>query len=148
MCEFCMPLQPFDQKYLAEKKIKHMSFHSYLAQIKDSGKLRPPTHELFVPPLDEPNFTVSPCTRHKPYPEGICTKCQPSAITLSSQKFRMVDHIEFEDSAIIDDFIQYWRQSGVQRCGFLYGRYEPFNEVPLGVKAVVSCIYEPPQVGF
>ncbi len=46
---------------------------------------------------------------------------------------------------LVDRFIQAWRDTRNQRCGFLYGRYvlDPF--VPLGIRAVVAAIYEPPQ---
>lgn len=57
----------------------------------------------------------------------------------------MVDHIEFENAAIVDDFIGYWRKTGYQRFGLMYGKYEPYEGVPLGMKAVVCCIYEPKQ---
>ncbi len=53
--------------------------------------------------------------------------------------------MEFESAAVVDNFIQYWRQTGLQRYGIMYGRFEPYEKVPLGVKAVVSAIYEPPQ---
>ena len=52
----------------------------------------------------------------------------------------------FEDGAIVNRFIEGWRQSGEQRFGYLIGRYTEFNDVPLGIRAVVSAIYEPPQV--
>jgi hypothetical protein len=54
----------------------------------------------------------------------------------------MVDHVEFETSAMVDTFLQAWRSSGQQRFAYLYGRYARYAEVPLGVKAVVAFIYE------
>ena len=57
----------------------------------------------------------------------------------------MVDHLEFVDQSIVNDFIQYWRVTGHQRVGVMYGRYDAYTEVPLWIKAVVEAIYEPPQ---
>ena len=68
-----------------------MSFHAYLRQINAAQQSKNvAASSNSVPPLEEQNFKVKvPCSGgHAPWPEGICTKCQPSAITLQRQVSR------------------------------------------------------------
>ncbi|KAJ2162824.1 nuclear protein localization protein 4 [Coemansia sp. RSA 552] len=151
MCEYCMPIEPFDAGYLEEHKIKHMSFQAYLRKILADHKIRGDISGALpanVPlPLEDPDYRVkaSCLGGHAPWPEGICSKCQPSAITLQRQPFRMVDNVEFAGPSMIDQLLSFWRSTRCQRFGFLYGSYELSPDVPLGIKAVVEAIYEPTQ---
>lgn len=139
MCVHCQPLEPYDAHYTKEKGIKHLSLHSYLRKMQ-AGRTT-----LVV---ENPDFRVRPgCRRHPPYPAGICSQCQPPAITLNPQPFRFVDHVEFERPSLIERFLAPWRAEGYQRFAWLYGRYERYDVVPLGIKAVVCAMYEPPQDG-
>nr|XP_023672755.1 nuclear protein localization protein 4 homolog [Paramormyrops kingsleyae] len=143
-CVHCVPLEPFDEDYLnhLDPPVKHMSFHAYIRKLTggaDKGK--------FVA-LENISCKIrSGCEGHPPWPEGICTKCQPSAITLSRQKYRHVDNIMFENHTIADRFLDFWRKTGNQRMGYLYGRYTEHKDIPLGIRAEVAAIYEPPQIG-
>ncbi|XP_045622608.2 nuclear protein localization protein 4 homolog [Procambarus clarkii] len=141
-CVHCIPLDPWDENYLKEQNIKHMSFNSYLRKLTsgvDKGK--------FVALEDISCKIKSGCKEHPPWPKGICSKCQPSAITLNRQSYRHVDNVMFENPNLVERFLNYWRVTGHQRVGFLYGHYEPHLDVPLGIKATVAAVYEPPQEG-
>lgn len=143
--------KPWDSAYIAEKQIKHLSYNAYLRKLLSS---RPPSaassSAVVIPPLTPLSLSVmQPCPTgsHPPFPAGICSTCQPSALTLSSQPFRMVDHVEFADPSIIEGLLTAWRRTGTQRIGFLVGRYDKYEEVPMGVKIVVEALWEPKQEG-
>lgn len=146
MCEYCSPLPPWDKEYHEKNKIKHISFHSYLKKLNENANKKE-NGSSYIAPLSEPDFRINKrCHNgHEPWPRGICSKCQPSAITLQQQEFRMVDHVEFQKSEIINEFIQAWRCTGMQRFAYMYGSYSKYDNTPLGLKAVVEAIYEPPQ---
>uniref|UniRef100_A0A8C7WJN0 Nuclear protein localization protein 4 homolog n=1 Tax=Oncorhynchus mykiss TaxID=8022 RepID=A0A8C7WJN0_ONCMY len=139
----CYLCQPFDEEYLShlDPPVKHMSFHAYIRKLTggaDKGK--------FVALENISCKIKSGCEGHPPWPEGICTKCQPSAITLNRQKYRHIDNIMFENHTIADRFLDFWRKTGSQRMGYLYGRYTEHKDIPLAIRAEVAAIYEPPQI--
>uniref|UniRef100_A0A1A9ZAB3 MPN domain-containing protein n=1 Tax=Glossina pallidipes TaxID=7398 RepID=A0A1A9ZAB3_GLOPL len=139
-CVHCSPMEPYDESYLKEHKIKHLSFHSYIR--KQTSGIDRGKYMVF----DDINCRIKTgCRDHLPWPKGICSKCQPSAITLNRQVYRHVDNVMFENTNIVERFLNYWRTTGHQRMGFLYGTYEMNTDVPLGIRATVAAIYEPPQ---
>ncbi|KAK6037999.1 NPL4 family protein, partial [Cooperia oncophora] len=119
-----------------------MSFHAHVRKLTSGhGK-----GSQLKRPLENIRCTIDlNCPAHKPYPKGVCTKCKPPVMTLNRQKYRHVDNIFFENQDIVNDFLNFWRTTGNQRVGYLIGKYQPFSDVPLGIKAVVAAIYEPPQ---
>lgn len=145
MCEYCSPLPPWDKEYHKEHNIKHISFHSYLKRLNEVTNKA--NGSSYIAPLSQPNYKIDKnCNNgHEPWPRGICSKCQPSAITLQQQDFRMIDHVEFQRSDLINEFIESWRYTGTQRFGYMYGTFKKYDATPLGTKAVVEAIYEPPQ---
>uniref|UniRef100_A0A8D8ZK58 Nuclear protein localization protein 4 homolog n=1 Tax=Cacopsylla melanoneura TaxID=428564 RepID=A0A8D8ZK58_9HEMI len=139
-CIHCSPLEAYDEAYMREQNLKHMSFHAYLRKQcsgADRGK--------FVVLEDLSCRIKEGCREHPPWPRGICSKCQPNAITLNRQVYRHVDNVEFENRTLVERFLEYWRVTGHQRVGLLYGKYQTHPDVPLGIKAIVAAIYEPPQ---
>lgn len=78
-----IPFQPYDEEYLKKKDIKHMSFHAYVRKLTDlHGK-----GTRNVQPLENVDLKVNlNCGgTHRPYPQGICTKCRPPVLTLNRQ---------------------------------------------------------------
>ena len=153
-CVHCMPMPPWAVMQVEpwkSEKLKHMPFTGWLRK-RDQG--RGECRHNKVPgvfcqncqPLTEEFYAAKKCNRHEPWPRGICSYCKPDSIRLVRQEYRHVDHVVFENAQVLGSLIEAWRQTGTQRCGFLFGRYELHKDVPLGIKAVVEAIYEPPQL--
>ncbi|CAF5142607.1 unnamed protein product, partial [Rotaria magnacalcarata] len=142
-CLHCIPIEPYDEEYLKNHSppIKHMSFQAYIRKLQNEASAEKNTFSS----LENISCSIKEqcLTGHPPWPKGVCTKCQPSQMTLMRQTHRHVDNIMFENGNMVNRFLEYWRSSGHQRIGFLYGRYEIYDGVPLGVRAVVAAIYEP-----
>ncbi|VDL46642.1 unnamed protein product [Hymenolepis diminuta] len=145
VCIHCVPLEPSDLDYLSlcDPPVKFMSFHAYLRKLRgghSKGK--------FVTLENVRCSLRGGCTSHPPWPEGICTQCQPKPVTLEVQPYRHVDYVQFENGEVMEGFLEYWRATAKQRIGILLGDYAPFDTTgspPLAIKAVVAAIYEPPQ---
>jgi nuclear protein localization protein 4 homolog len=135
MCANCAPLDPWDEKYYLDKKIKYLSFNSYVEMCKYKNT-----------DLSMEDYTVKACTDHNKNIK--CVNCQDKDIFLNPQRYRMVDHVEFDDYAMVENFIKHWRDNRRQYFGILVGKYKPYDVVPLGCKVVVSGIWFPEQENY
>jgi nuclear protein localization family protein 4 len=151
-CVHCMPLAPWQLMEVDPWKsdnVKWVPFHAYIRKVQSTNGCNHPEAQRCLncrkAALDQPSYKVKPCKNHPPWPAGICTNCDPGICTITSQTWRHVDHIEFEDKSVVDNFLQGWRDSGLQRCAYLYGKYVPSDYLPLGIHAMVMALYEPPQ---
>lgn len=58
-----------------------------------------------------------------------------------------MDNLTFENTNLVEKFLYYWRTTGLQRVGILYGNYGIHSDVPLGeLFFSVSSIF--PQIIF
>ncbi|KRY49327.1 Eukaryotic initiation factor 4A-III [Trichinella britovi] len=145
-CSNCLPIHVYDDEFLKEKEVNYLSFHAYLRKNGFDDNIR---SAASIPSLEKVSCEIIPnCRNHLPWPQGICSKCQPNPVTLNHQRYRHVDNVEIENKEIMSNFLSYWYKSHGQRMGFLFGRYEPMTDVPLGIRAVVTVIYEPPQITY
>eukprot|EP01091_Cochliopodium_minus_P015046 TRINITY_DN5256_c0_g1_i1.p1 TRINITY_DN5256_c0_g1~~TRINITY_DN5256_c0_g1_i1.p1 ORF type:complete len:631 (+),score=209.69 TRINITY_DN5256_c0_g1_i1:44-1894(+) len=130
-CIECMPLPPWRfrevEPWKSNKGIAHIPFHSWLRMKTESAG----TNKYFI----EEETYIIPKTH----------VAKPKTVLPTGQEYRHVDHVSFQSADIVGQFIGSWRNTGNQRIGILFGKYIPDPYIPLGVRAVVEAIYEPPQ---
>lgn len=140
-CTNCMPYVP--------DKAKHQSFENYMNERKKNCKhaegLKCPNCTL--PPL--PKYCVNyNCSKHPPFPRGLCTSCSPQPATLNRQMYRYVDHVQIVDSQCLQVFINEWIEFGEDKHRFalVYGKYHTqTGEYGTLQVATVYGLYTPKQ---
>ncbi|KAF7459026.1 NPL4 family protein [Cryptosporidium felis] len=126
------------------------------SQTKTKGSLDSeksgPNFKSFDSFLSERNFVTDDLPLKQSYKssfvsKGIMNKI-PSSVTLKHQVYRHVDHLEMMNLSEAMQFVEYWRSSmgmAKQRVGWMYGYYREDSTYPMGIRAVMEAIYEPPQ---
>lgn len=113
-----------------------------------------PLFKSFDSFLSERNFVTDDLPLKQSYKssfisKGVMNKIPPS-VTLKHQPYRHVDHLEMMNLSEATQFVEYWRSDlGMlrQRVGWMYGYYREDSTYPMGIRAVMEAIYEPPQDG-
>lgn len=136
-CGHCMSIAPWNVQNhpeFQELNLKHIPFHAWLREKEYNS----PNNPVY---LEDPTWRVDQA-------KEISARQAAFSVVLERQPYRHVDHIEFEDPKMLDNFIGAWRANGRQRCGYLFGKYiRESSGIPLGIAALVTAIYEPPQKG-
>ncbi|KAK9171456.1 NPL4 family protein [Cryptosporidium meleagridis] len=140
-----------------EKKPSNSNYSSYSsADSKDINngveKSEGPHFKSFDSFLSERNFVTDDLPLKQSYKsffisKGVMNKIPPS-VTLKHQTYRHVDHLEMMNLSEAMQFVDYWRSKlGMtkQRVGWMYGYYREDSTYPMGIRAVMEAIYEPPQ---
>jgi nuclear protein localization protein 4 homolog len=102
-----------------------------------------------MPPSQVRYALKQDCSRHKPWPGGLCTDCQPPTVKAKLQEYRHVDFITFMNDAEAQSFVSLWdinASAGVQRVAFLYGTIEDDKNYRHGQRVIIEAMYEPPQI--
>lgn len=135
VCPRCATLGPPKRGECPETKTKYLSYKSYLEMLEKEGR----KEDVF-------DYRPRVCKDHTDKTK--CSRCMDRQITLVSQVYRRIDHVEFDNQYCVENFVNAWRDSGRQRIGLLVGRLQEHSDVPMGRKAVVSCIWEVDQENF
>lgn len=135
VCPKCATLDPLDRKRNDGIKVKYFSYRSYKEMLKENNKNE-----------DHFDYRIKVCEEH---PKNVkCMKCMEKTITLVPQVYRQIDYVEFDNKDCVESFIKKWRDSNRQRIGLLVGKYKEYDEYPLGLKTIVSGIWEIDQENF
>ncbi|PRP83931.1 nuclear protein localization protein 4 [Planoprotostelium fungivorum] len=138
-CMQCMPIAPWailEYEPFKSQGVKFIPFTAYVRKMQQNSAYANKSTARVISPE---SYKQKECDRHPPWPEGICTQCQPAPIRVQGQPYRHIDQILFQSPTLVD------QSTGEQRVGFLYGKYVVHPNIPLGITAVVLGIYEPPQ---
>ena len=134
-------------------ELKHVSFDSYLQNnfsqfIKPkekSGSEIPIQSRAFLKEFSYSYKLNRNCKNHAPYPQAMCSSCIPPSIHMKRQVYRHVDYAQIMNGPEVGNLIRHWFNTGAQRVGYLYGYYAEDPTYPMGVRAIIEGIYEPPQ---
>jgi len=138
-----------DEGMIADRK--HEAFDKYIGDMKRRCSKAHAAHQKCQNCTFslERRYTVDyNCKYHPPYPQGSCFRCTPETVVLSRQTYRHIDYVSFMNFKELSKFVDHWRKGGCieQRCGFLYGYFSEDPNYPMGIRANIEAIYDPPQI--